>query len=70
MLNESLEGEFSLTRHLGIYSCPHKSEPSRVVMLAMSLMDTEKRVCPRIEPCGTPIETARGLDNSPSDLTH
>ena len=30
----------------------------------------EKRVGPRIEPCGTPIETARGLDNRPSDLTH
>ena len=31
---------------------------------------TEKRVGPRIEPCGTPIETARGPDNRPSDLTH
>ena len=30
----------------------------------------EKRVGPRIEPCGTPIETASGPDNSPSDLTH
>jgi hypothetical protein len=28
------------------------------------------RVVPRIEPCGTPIETARGPDNRPSDLTH
>ena len=33
-------------------------------------MYTEKRVGPRIEPCGTPIETARGPDNRPSDLTH
>ena len=30
----------------------------------------EKRVGPRVEPCGTPIETARSLDNRPSDLTH
>jgi hypothetical protein len=37
---------------------------------ATSLMYTEKRVGPRIVPCGTPIETARGLDNRPSDLTH
>ena len=35
-----------------------------------SLMYTEKRVGPRIEPCDTPIESARGLDNRPSDLTH
>jgi hypothetical protein len=35
---------------------------------ATSLMYTEKRVCPRIEPCGTPIETARGPDNRPSDV--
>ena len=25
---------------------------------------------PRIEPCGTPIETARGPDNRPSNFTH
>uniref|UniRef100_A0A674BVK9 Family with sequence similarity 210 member Aa n=1 Tax=Salmo trutta TaxID=8032 RepID=A0A674BVK9_SALTR len=31
---------------------------------ATSLMYTEKRVGPRIEPCGTPVETARGPDNS------
>ena len=37
---------------------------------ASSLIYTEKRVSPRIEPCGTPIETARGPDNRPSDLTH
>ena len=30
----------------------------------------EKRVGLRIEPCGTPIEIARGSDNRPSDLTH
>ena len=33
-------------------------------------MYTEKRVGPRIEPCGTPIETARGPYNKTSDLTH
>ena len=33
-------------------------------------MYTEKIVGPRIEPCGIPIETARGPDNRPSDLTH
>jgi hypothetical protein len=38
--------------------------------IATSLMFTEKRVGPRIEPCGTPIDTARGQDNRPSDLTH
>ena len=32
-------------------------------------MYTEKRVGPRIEPFGTPIETARDPDNRPSDLT-
>ena len=37
---------------------------------ATSLIYTEKRVGPRIKPCGTPIETARGPDNRPSDLTH
>ena len=37
---------------------------------ATSLMYTEKRVDPRIEPCGTPIETASGPDNRPSDLRH
>ena len=37
---------------------------------ATSLIYTEKRVGPRIEPCGSPIETARGPDNMPSDLTH
>ena len=31
---------------------------------------TEKRAGLRIEPCGTPIETARGPDNRPSNLTH
>ena len=31
---------------------------------------TEKRVVPRIEPCGTPIEAARDPDNRPYDLTH
>ena len=30
----------------------------------------EKRVGPRIELCGKPIQTARGPDNRPSDLTH
>jgi hypothetical protein len=35
-----------------------------------SLMYTEKIVGPRFEPCGTLIETARGPDNRPSDLTH
>jgi hypothetical protein len=34
-----------------------------------SLIYAEKRVGPRIEPCSTPIETARGPDNRPSDLT-
>jgi hypothetical protein len=29
-----------------------------------------KRVGPRIEPCGTPIETVRDPDNRLSDLTH
>jgi hypothetical protein len=33
-------------------------------------MYTEKRVGPRIEPCGTPIETARGPDNRPYHLTY
>jgi hypothetical protein len=37
---------------------------------ATSLIYTEEIVGLRIEPCGTPIETARGLDNRPSDLTH
>jgi hypothetical protein len=49
-----------------------------LVARATSLMYTEKRVAPRIEPCGTPIETARGTpietargpDNRPSDLTY
>jgi hypothetical protein len=31
-------------------------------------MYTEKRVGPRIEPCGTPIEAARGSDNRPSEV--
>ena len=30
----------------------------------------EKRVGPIIAPCDTPIETARGPENRPSDLTH
>ena len=33
-------------------------------------MYTEKKVDLRIEPCGTPIETVRGPDKRPSDLTH
>ena len=36
---------------------------------ATSLMYTEKRVGPRIEPCGTPIDTARGPENRPLDLS-
>ena len=35
-----------------------------------SLIFSEKRVGPRIEPCSTPIETARVSDNRLSDLTH
>ena len=36
---------------------------------AISLIYTEKRVGPRIEPCGTAIETARGPDIRPYDWT-
>jgi hypothetical protein len=39
-------------------------------ILSQGTVYTEKRVGPRIEPGGTPIETARGPDNRPSDLTH
>ena len=44
----------------------------RINSLKSDIIDinTEKRVSLRIEPCGTPIETDRGPDNRPSDLTH
>ena len=40
---------------------------SERTFLFLLCLYTEKRVGPRIEPCGTPIETPRGPDNSPFD---
>ena len=39
-------------------------------MTKSNIIDKFREKSWRIESCGTPIETARGPDNMPSDLTH
>jgi hypothetical protein len=46
-------------------------EDQRITSSESDIIDVYREIVgPRIEPCGTPIETARGADNTPSDLTY